>query len=83
MTPVAANWQRLALRLGVEGCVIEIIFKNNPNDCEGACQDMFSRWLKGDRHTGEEERTWSNLLATLGRAGYLVLESILRKEHFK
>ena len=80
---VAAHWQRLALRLGVKGCVSEIIFKNLPSDYEGACRDMLNRWLRGEQHTGEEERTWSTLLTALGRAGFVELESRLRREHFK
>ena len=83
VTPVAANWQKVALRLGVEGCVSEVVFKNHPNDCEGACQDMLDRWLRGDRHTGEEERTWLTLLTALGRAGFGELERRLRKGHFQ
>ena len=83
VTPVAANWQRLALRLGVEGCVSEVVLKNHPNDYEGACRDMLDRWLRGDRHTGEEERTWSTLLTALGRAGFGELERRLRKGHFR
>ena len=82
VTGVAANWQRLALRLGVEGCVIEVVFKNHPNDYEGACRDMLDRWLRGDRHTGEEKRTWSTLLTALGRAGFAELERSLRRKHF-
>ena len=82
VTEVAANWQRVALRLGVEGCVSEAVLKNHPNDCEGACQDMLDRWLRRDPHTGEEERTWSTLLTALGRAGFEELERRLRKEHF-
>ena len=82
MTEVAANWQRVALRLGVEGCVSEAVLKNHPNDREGACQDMLDRWLKRDPHTGEEERTWSTLLTALGRAGFEELERRLRREHF-
>ena len=81
VTPVAANWQKVALRLGVEGCVSEIILKDHPSDCQGACQDMLDRWLRGDRHTGEEERTWSTLLTALGRAGFGELERRLRREH--
>ena len=82
VTMVAANWQRLALKLGVEGCVSEIVFKNHPNDYEGACRDMLDRWLRRDKHTGEEERTWSTLLTALGRAGFAELERRLRREHF-
>ena len=78
MTAVAANWQRVALRLGVEGCVSEVVLKNHPYDCEGACRDMLNRWLRGECHTGEEERTWSTLLTALGRAGFVELERSLR-----
>ena len=82
VTMVAAKWQRLALKLGVNGCVSEIVFKNHPNDNEGACRGMLERWLRRDKHTGEEERTWSTLLAALGRAGFAELERRLRREHF-
>ena len=82
VTEVAANWQRVALRLGVEGCVSEVVLKNHPNHCEGACRDMFNRWVRGECHTGEEEKTWSTLLTALGRAGFGELERRLRREHF-
>ena len=82
VTPVAPNWQRLALRLGVEGCVSEVVLKNHPNDCEGACREMLKRWLRGERHTGKEERAWSTLLTALGRAGFVALERSLRRVHF-
>ena len=81
VTGVAANWQRLALKLGVGGCVSENVLKNHPNDCEGACRDMLDRWLRRKQHTGEEERTWSTLLTALGRAGFAELERSLRSEH--
>ena len=83
VTAVAANWQRVALRLGVEGCVSEVVLRNHPNDCEGACRDMLNRWLRGERHTGEEKRTWSTLLTALSRADFVELERRLRKEHFQ
>ena len=82
VTEVTASWQRVALRLGVEGCVSEAVLKNHPNDHEGACQNMLDRWLRRDSHTGEEERTWSTLLTALGRAGFEELERRLRREHF-
>ena len=82
VTEVAANWQRVALRLGVEGCVSAAVLRNRPNDSTGACQDMLDRWLKRDPHTGEEERTWSTLLIALGRMGFEELERRLRREHF-
>ena len=83
VTEVAANWQRVALRLGVEGCVSEVVLKNYPNDCEGACRDMLDRWLRGEHHTGEEKRIWSTLLTALSRAGFVELERSLWREHFR
>ena len=82
VTFVASIWQRLALRLGVEGCISEVVFKNHPNDCEGACRNMLGRWVRGDRHTGEGERTWSTLLTALGRAGFEELERRLQRKYF-
>ena len=81
VTEVAADWEKLALKLGVKVCVSNIILKNHPSDCEGACRDMLDRWLRGDRHTGEEKRTWSTLLTALGRAGFKELERRLRKDY--
>ena len=81
VTEVAADWEKVALKLGVEVCVSKIILKNHPSDCEGACRDMLDRWLRRDHHTGEEERTWSTLLTALVRAGFRELERRLRREH--
>ena len=82
VAPVAANWQNLALRLGVKGFLLDIVSKNHPNDCEGACRDMLTRWLRREQHTGTEERTWSTLLTALGRADFGELETSLWREHF-
>ena len=84
VTAVAANymWLRVAFFLGVNDPLSADILKNHPNDCEGACRDMLSCWLRGERRTGGEERTWSTLLTALGRAGFEELERRLRREHF-
>ena len=82
VTPVAANWQNLALVLGVKGFLLDIVTRNHPNDCEGACRDMLNRWLRKDQHTGEEKRIWSTLLTALGRADFRELERSIREEHF-
>ena len=82
VTQVAAKWQNLALKLGVKDFVIDVISKNNCHDCEEACQDMLKRWLREERHTGGEERTWSTLLTALGRADFGEIERDLRKDHF-
>ena len=82
VTQVAAKWQNLAIKLGVKDFLIDVISKNNRHDCEEACQDMLKRWLREERHTGGEERTWSTLLTALDRADFGELEKSLRREHF-
>ena len=82
VTAVAAKWQRVALKLGVEIQGSKVVLEAHPNDCEGACWDMLDRWLRGEHHTGGEERTWSTLLTALGRAGFVELEGSLQREHF-
>ena len=66
-TRVAAKWKSVAICLGIEACVIDIISTNCPKDCEEACIDMLQRWLAINNHTGEKERTWSTLLTALER----------------
>ena len=82
VTAVAANWESLALELGVKDFVNKIASKDHSTDYVGACRDVLSRWLRGEQHTGERERTWSTLLTALGRAGFAELERSLRREHF-
>ncbi len=84
VTEVAANWQSVALRLGVEGCLKRIILKNKPNDCVGACLDMLNCWLRRDQHTGEGVRSWSTLLTALSTTGFVELERrlLIMSEHF-
>ena len=82
VTAVAPNWQIVALTLGVEGRVSQVVFDSHPDDHEGACRDMFDCWLRGEQHTGEEEWTWSTLLTVLTRAGYDMLALDLQREHF-
>ena len=74
---------RLALSLRVKACVYEFVFRHHPNDGVGACQDMFERWLRGEQHTGDEERTWSTILTALSGAGFKELVKDLQREHFK
>ena len=83
VTAVAPNWQRVAVRLHVRGRVRQVILDSHPDDREGACRDMFDRWLREEQHTGEEKRTWSTLLTAITRAGYDMLALDLQREHFK
>ena len=79
---VAAEWESLAICLGMKACIIDIISRNYSSDCERACNNMLQRWLAIDNHTGEKERTWSTLLTALKEAGFVYLVQDLRKECF-
>ena len=82
VTQVAAKWHNLAIKLGVKDFLIDVVSEDHPKSCVAACQDMLKRWLREERHTGGEERTWSTLLTALGRADFGELERDLRREHF-
>ena len=77
---VAAKWDTLSIHLGVDTALIAIVKKNNPTDCEGACRDVLSRWLKGDRNSGSEPRTWRSVLRAVRDCGYREYASELEKE---
>ena len=77
---VAAKWDTLSIHLGVDTALTAIVKKNNPTDCEGACRDVLSRWLKGDRNSGSEPRTWRSVLQAVRDCGYREYASELEKE---
>ena len=83
MCQVAAKWKNVALSLRVQPFIIKNITANNHKDCEGACHEMFERWLSGGQHTGELERTWFNLLTALKNAGFMVLVEDLCRNRFQ
>ena len=80
VTPVPANWQAVAIRLGVDFCLIKVIDRNHPNDCVGVCRDILDRWLRGE--TGEADRAWCSLLTALECASFVELVRSLRRDHF-
>lgn len=80
---VAAKWRDLAVQLGVELYICDNISRDHPTDCEEACWKMLSRWLRGERGTGEGCRTWRSLLTAAQLVGHIQLVEVLRREHFK
>ena len=82
VTPVPANWQAVAIRLGVDFCLIKVIDRNHPNDCVGVCRDMLDCWLRGGQYTGEADRVWCSLLTALEDASFVGLVRSLRRDHF-
>ena len=82
VTDAAAKWQELASALGVKSSLIDAVSKNHQKSCIDACQDMLKRWLREEKHTGKQERTWSTLLTALGQAEFSELERNLRRMYF-
>lgn len=50
---VAAEWEPLAIYLGVEPTLIDIIKKSNAYRCGDSCHEMFCSWIKKEKGTGE------------------------------
>ena len=82
VTHAAAKWQELASALGVKSSLIEAVSKNHQKSCIDACQDVLKRWLREEKHTGKQERTWTTLLTALGQADLSELERNLRRKYF-
>ena len=77
---VAAKWDTLAIHLGVDSSLVAIVRKNNPADCEGACRDLLTRWLKRDRNSGSDARTWRTVVQAVGDCGFREHASRLKRE---
>ena len=82
VTHAAGKWQELASALGVKSSLIDAVSKNHQKSCIDACQDMLKRWLREEKHTGKQERTWSTLLTALGQSDFSELERNLRRMYF-
>ena len=66
---VAAEWEPLAIYLGVEPDYIDIIKKNNLLDCVGACRELFRSWINKEKGTGREHRTWDSVVQAIRKMG--------------
>lgn len=75
---VASSWDRMALHLGVQDSCIQIVRRDYPNDCMGACRDVMRKWLQRDRNTGNEMRSWHTVHNALQTSGYRTQAELLR-----
>ena len=64
---VAARWYHFGLALRVEDYLLEDIKATERGEVEACCTDMLKRWLRGERATGGEERSWSTVLGAVQR----------------
>ena len=69
---MATRWYHFGLALGVEDYLLEDVKAAKRGEVQARCTDMLKRWLRGERTTGGEERSWSTVLGSVQR--------ILRRE---
>ena len=64
---VAARWEHFGLALRVEDYFMDIIKADKRGEVVVCCTDMLRRWLRKERATGGEERSWSTVLGAVQR----------------
>lgn len=77
---VAAEWESLAIQLGVGNDNIKIIKKNHSSNCEDACRELFFRWIDEEKGTGREPRTWDSVVQAIRKMGLKGLADELNKK---
>ena len=81
--PIASNWDRLVLHLGVEQHVVDTVKGNHHRRCDEASRDVLNRWLNGELDTGSTQRTWRSVLTALRESGEQEMAGQLRTEWFR
>ena len=70
-----------AMPTSKEDYLLEDIKATERGEVEACCTDMLKRWLRGERATGGEERSWSTVLGAvqkcLGREAALSIAGAL------
>ena len=65
----AASWEKLALALHFEGHILEIVNRDHTSVVR-ACQDVLSRWLRGE---ARQPVNWNTLIESLREIKFIVL----------
>ena len=78
---VAAEWETLAVYLGVEPSLIEIIKKSTFHQCDNSCHVMFVRWISREKGTGGQPRAWYSVVWAIRRMGQDDLADTLSKRY--
>ena len=66
---MAAHWSTIAVRLGIEQPIIDIIKHDYPSQAERSCHEMLRRWCARDELTGEQPRTLDTVLTAMKACG--------------
>ena len=64
---LAAEWEKIAIRLYFESHHIRRIQRDNPHSSEDCCRAVFMDWLEG---TGRQPITWKVVVDAISEAGF-------------
>ena len=64
---LAAEWEKIAIRLHFESLHIKRIQRDNPHSSEDCCRAAFMEWLEG---TGRQPITWKVVVDAVSEAGF-------------
>ena len=80
---MAAYWDKVAIHLGIESHIIDIIKCDHPSNCEQACSDMLKRWHNREESTGPDDkpRVLDDLLKALKSSGLEEYAERIKKRH--
>ena len=80
---MAAYWDKVAIHLGIESHIIDIIKRDHPSNCEQACCDMLKRWHNREESTGPDDkpRILNDLLKALKACGLEDYAERIKKRH--
>ena len=74
---VAAKWEEIGSYLQLEPGFLEIIKKDNPNDCRACLREMLKEWMK----QVDPPPTWSAIIKAVKDCGYRPLARTLRGKY--
>ena len=76
-TRVAAKWEEIGTSLQLESGLLEIIKKDNPNDCRACLREMLKEWMK----QVDPPPSWSVIIKAIKDCGYRPLARTLREKY--
>ena len=74
---VAAKWEEIGISLQLESGLLEIIKKDNPNDCRACLREMLKEWMKQI----DPPPSWSAIIKAVKDCGYRPLARTLRNKY--
>ena len=74
---VAAKWEEIGFSLQLESALLEIIKKDNSNDCRACLRETLKEWMK----QVDPPPSWSAIIKAVKDCGYHPLARILRNKY--